>query len=151
MKKQSFLGTGPVIIIPGYLALIITAQIPYSIPLFQQGFLTIFLGGTLCSIGALFVVLGAYQIKKARESNTLATEGLYSLTRNPIYCGHIFFILPGVSIIINNGYSLVSTIISYILFKIFISKEENFLKETFGERFSEYCKKVNQIFPFPKL
>ena len=76
--------------------------------------------------------------------------GIFSVTRNPVYCGHIFFILPGISFAFDNIFCFLATAVSYLLFKILIAREENYLQETFGDDFLRYRERVNQIVPIPR-
>ncbi len=150
MKKQSIWGAGPIIVGPGYITLALIAIYTNPSPLFNSDIVRYLVSSFIGIIGIVFIVLGAYNITKAKQSGTLITSGIYSLTRNPLYCGHIFFLIPAIALFLNNVYGLFSILLSYILFKILIVKEEIFLQSVFGDQYEEYCKSVNQLFPFPR-
>ena len=73
----------------------------------------------------------------------LATEGIYATTRNPMYCGLIFFALPTLSVVVNSGWPiLVGPITWAYLNYIVIAAEEALLTQAFGAQYAAYCEKV---------
>ena len=73
----------------------------------------------------------------------LATQGIYEWTRNPMYCGLIFFALPTLSMVLNTAWPTVVAPITwaYIHFVV-IAAEETLLTESFGAPYKTYCSKV---------
>lgn len=68
--------------------------------------------------------------------------GPYRYLRNPTHFG-LFVMTLGFSLIINSLFSVIFTIISYIIAKFFfLKKEEKILERKYGEIYSEYKKKV---------
>ena len=73
----------------------------------------------------------------------LATEGIYATTRNPMYCGLIFFALPTLSVVVNSGWPiLIGPITWAYLNYIVIAAEEALLTQAFGAQYAAYCEKV---------
>ncbi len=81
---------------------------------------------------------------KIEKSKYLINEGVFSITRNPMYLG-MSILLIGFSIFSTN---LISLVLPFTFMKIvssiFIPKEEQLLFETFGEDYLEYKKKVKR-------
>ena len=111
-------------------------------------------------IGIIFIVLGFYldlsaklksKLFKNVEENKLITDGVYSVTRNPVYTGG-FLICLGAIFIANNLLLFVVPIICWIYMTIFlINTEEKWLRDLYGQEYMDYCKKVNRCIPwFPK-
>tara|TARA_B100000945_G_C20356026_1_gene584694 strand:+ start:342 stop:1040 length:699 start_codon:yes stop_codon:yes gene_type:complete len=73
--------------------------------------------------------------------------GMYSIVRNPIYLSNFFIIL---GIFIALGISIFTILLSLIIFlfyKNIISAEEFFLKNKFGNNYSNWVSKTNVIIP----
>ena len=88
---------------------------------------------------------------KGQYADSLNTDGLYSIMRNPLYAGN-FFIILGLSML-SQSYEVV--LINILLFTGFyipiILVEEHFLIEKFKDTFMEYAKYTPAILPNPKL
>ena len=78
------------------------------------------------------------------NATKLITDGIYKLSRNPMYLGLLLMLL-GISIILNpiGGFFLIPLFILYLnLFQII--PEENALVDLFKEEFLEYKKNVRR-------
>ncbi|VAX38014.1 hypothetical protein MNBD_UNCLBAC01-720 [hydrothermal vent metagenome] len=87
--------------------------------------------------------------KKAnsRKGQALVTEGLYSLTRNPMYLGS-FLIGAGFVFIVWPWWTLpLFAGLFYMRFNKQMVKEEAVLSEQFGKVYQDYCRKSPRIFP----
>ena len=78
------------------------------------------------------------------KSKTLVINGLYKISRNPMYVGFLFYIL-GTAFF----YTHISGLIIAVLFvpymnRFQISLEEQQLNKTFGTQYSEYCQSVRR-------
>ena len=83
-------------------------------------------------------------VKPFEKSNYLLTEGVFKISRNPMYLGMSAIIL-GISLLLGSLSPLLITIVLPILLdRIFICNEENAMEETFGDQFLEYKKKVRR-------
>jgi len=107
------------------------------------------IGTLLLLAGILLLIKSAYKFTIAFNHGELITTGLYALVRNPIYSEWIFFITPGVAILLKSWLVLATSIVTYLCFKYFIIEEEKYLEKKFGNAYLEYKNQVNQIFPFP--
>ncbi len=104
----------------------------------------IFIGFFLMMIGMFFRAWSSGYIDKDRE---LATEGPYSLTRNPLYFGNL---LIGCGIAIGSNNLLTALICGgyYIFFFTFlIAIERKRMKARFGSRYEAWAKDANLFFP----
>ncbi len=102
--------------------------------------LTLFISGIVFAF-ASSLNLGAKALKlgvpKDGDTTELASKGLYRISRNPIYIG--FFLMIGASLmfapnIINFTFGILAIIVHH---RITLS-EERFLKERFGESWTDY-------------
>ena len=104
-------------------------------------------------IGSLFIILGFVLVRKALiivqyfHERKLCTVGIYSKVQHPIYLAWIFIIIPGLVIIIGSVLAFTIPIIMYILFLIFIPREEKYLEKLFGEDYLRYKNSTRRIFP----
>ena len=73
----------------------------------------------------------------------LATEGLYAVTRNPMYSALIFLALPMLSVVVNTAWPLLLSPLTFCYLNfVVIAAEEKLLSEAFGSQYSEYKNKV---------
>lgn len=81
------------------------------------------------------------------EADFLCTSGPYAHVRNPLYLGN-FLIGIGLCIAINEWYAYALFITSYaIVYFIVIPYEERFLKEKFGDVYTEYKAHTGRLLP----
>lgn len=132
-----------------YLALFIPS--PWLFPKYSHALILgaiIILMGILVrciTIGFVYIIRGGKNRRIYAES--LVTDGVYSMCRNPMYLGNILLLL-GFGIFAN---SLIFMLVFFPLFVIFyyaiIKAEEAFLSDKFGEDFDLYRNRVNALFP----
>jgi protein-S-isoprenylcysteine O-methyltransferase Ste14 len=83
----------------------------------------------------------------ARKNNTLVTEGPYSITRNPLYCG-TFLLALAVGVLSQNAVLLAAEVlVGFFYVYVTVSTEERELTATYGDRFRDYCQRVPRFFP----
>lgn len=111
-------------------------------------------------LGVLLIVFGIFMWLSANfgsklddniKNNKLVTTGVYAWVRNPIYSA--FLLLCTGAIMIANNIILLLLPFLYWMFMTALMKntEEKWLKELYGQEYTEYCKKVNRCIPwFPK-
>jgi protein-S-isoprenylcysteine O-methyltransferase Ste14 len=78
-------------------------------------------------------------------AGTLITNGIFSFTRNLIYVGFGFFIL-GQFLVFSNWILLVYITTSFWLFHRQVIREEDYLKEHYGQEYFDYCQNVRRYF-----
>lgn len=114
----------------------------------------------LCIIGFLLILSGLLiyflainaKITSSIKENTLVTQGIYAVVRNPIYSAWLF-ICTGALFLYGN---LILTLILFLVFWLSLTilmkcTEEKWLTKLYGEVYLEYCQKVNRCLPwFPK-
>ncbi|MCK5837359.1 MAG: isoprenylcysteine carboxylmethyltransferase family protein [Desulfobacula sp.] len=104
-----------------------------------------FLGGMLISFFGEFIQLWCFATLDKQQ--TIASKGLYSITRNPMYIGRYFIILGGIVLTGNIWFILAYTLVYYFYMVNRIKREEKTLKKIFGKEYSIYCQKVNRFLP----
>ena len=99
--------------------------------------------------GAAVRTLGKQWTYRARviEGHELITQGPYSLVRNPIYLG-MFGMLLATGLAVGRWRVVVGAIIVFLIgTAIRIRSEERLLRQTFGEKFQEYARRVSAFIP----
>ncbi len=102
------------------------------------------LGGLVAASGALLRIWAAGYIDKGKS---LAQEGPYAMTRNPLYFGS-FFMAIGV-LLAGQGYWLLLPfgVFFLTLYVPVMKREEQELLQGYGEKFLEYARRVPMFFP----
>ena len=148
------IGVGPIIVIPQLLltAIGIVLSINKTILNLYIDYLKI-LFTILGIISILYGILLWYaanfktKIDKYIKNNKLATKGVYSLVRNPIYSS-FFLICIGAILIENNLVLFIIPVICWLYMTIILKHtEEKWLYELYGYQYKEYCKRVNRCIP----
>lgn len=109
--------------------------------------LSLVLGIILIVIGVPIFLIPGSTIHKYFNEGKLATKGVFAYFRHPIYGSWIVFIVPGIVLIINSLLGLTVPLFMYVVFRVLIKEEEEYLEKKFGEEYFEYQKKVGSIFP----
>lgn len=105
--------------------------------------------------GILFVALIWIAIAQHQMSNSwrigidekhktrLVTEGVFSISRNPIFLG-MLSTLFGLFLVIPNALTFMVGITGFISVQIQVRLEEEFLLKTHGEDYNNYCSKTKR-------
>ena len=145
-------GIGPRIAVGGVISFVATWQIGMRLGRFAYWFVPtgvkITLGTVLLALGFYFWLDAVRLIVTRFKSGNLITSGAYRFVRNPMYSGFIVFIVPGISLLLNNPVIILSSIVMMLVFKMSIYKEERYLKQKFGIAYVNYVSRVKQIVPF---
>ncbi|MCB0745645.1 MAG: isoprenylcysteine carboxylmethyltransferase family protein, partial [Ignavibacteriae bacterium] len=81
-------------------------------------------------------------VKPGEESEALITDGVFSISRNPMYVG-MAFILLGIAILLGSVSTFfIIPIFVYIINKKFVIIEEKMLAEKFGRKWISYKEKT---------
>jgi protein-S-isoprenylcysteine O-methyltransferase Ste14 len=97
----------------------------------------------------LFIAAGLFMARKTtvmptRSPDRLVTEGIYRVSRNPMYLG-MLLILSGFPLIMDTIIGLICPLIFFILMdRIVIPREENVIEGVFGEAYLEYKSKIRR-------
>jgi len=83
-------------------------------------------------------------VKPFEKSSSLVTEGVFGISRNPMYLG-MTLILFGVALLLGALTPFAIVIVLPILLNhVFILPEETMLEDAFGDQFREYCERVRK-------
>lgn len=110
----------------------------------------LFAGVVLLVLGIPMLITAVIAAMTAYNRDQLATTGIFSLTRNPVYAAWIMFILPGLVVLSRSWPLLLTPVVAYVVFKICISTEEKYLDQRFGQAYREYRARVNELIPLPR-
>ena len=110
-----------------------------------------FAGGALIVVGLLLLVVAGGLFRRAgtdlipfRNVSALVTNGVYRITRNPMYLG-MALILLGCAITVGSTLALgVPVAFATIIELRFIRPEEAMLRERFPGQYPEYCRRVRR-------
>lgn len=120
--------------------------LPYSLGLYGDlmGLLTVSAGIFLLLFAAGLFIARKTTVMPTRSPNKLVTEGIYRVTRNPMYLG-MLLILSGFPLIIDTIIGLICPLIFFLLMdRIVIPKEEKVIEGVFGEDYLQYKSKIRR-------
>jgi protein-S-isoprenylcysteine O-methyltransferase Ste14 len=97
------------------------------------------------TIGLAYIIRGG---KNRRVyAKTLVKNGIFAHCRNPLYLGNILIVI-GLGIVAHSILFYVLGIPLFIfMYMAIIKAEEDYLANTFGEEYIEYCRNVNRFIP----
>lgn len=75
----------------------------------------------------------------------LKTNGLFSVSRNPVFLG-MLVTLFGIFLILPNSITLLVAVVSTLLFQVQVRLEEEYLKKVHNVFYIEYCQQVSRWF-----
>jgi protein-S-isoprenylcysteine O-methyltransferase Ste14 len=107
-------------------------------------------GMVLLVIGVPMLLVAARALTTAYNSDKLATTGIFGLTRNPIYSAWIVFVIPGLVLMSRSWPLFLTPVVTYIVFKARIRRENEYLERHFGDDYRTYKAQVNELVPFPR-
>jgi len=83
-------------------------------------------------------------VKPFETSNVLITDGVFQITRHPMYLGMVF-ILSGIAVLLGElSPFVVVPIFAYLMDAVFIKAEERMIEGQFPHAWREYKKKVRR-------
>jgi protein-S-isoprenylcysteine O-methyltransferase Ste14 len=110
-----------------------------------------YIGLSLLVISLVWTVIAQTQMKNSWrigiDTNTkteLITNGLFSISRNPIFFGMIITLL-GAFLATPNALTVLFLILGYILIQIQIRLEEEFLTKEHGQEYLKYKQKARRL------
>ena len=108
-------------------------------------------GLILIHLSLIWICIAQYQMRTSwrigidEENDTeLITQGIFSISRNPIFLGMILSVL-GLFIIIPNALTFFTTLSTYFIIQIQIRLEEAFLEKKHGAVYSNYKIKTKRL------
>jgi protein-S-isoprenylcysteine O-methyltransferase Ste14 len=113
---------------------------PWFLPLLAWGYLQYKL------VGRYRLSLGGGGPGMKTMPERLVTGGPYAYTRNPMYLGHILF-LVGLALTLHSELGATIAVASAVFFHVRVTRDEQRLREFFGEPYAEYCARVKRWIP----
>lgn len=152
MAKLNYLGIGPKI---GILTIpLLAGTIVYSVhhnddfKYFSDNTKILLITGIIILLISFFFYFNTLKLLLSGIKETkLITSGLFKISQNPLYFLFITIIIPAISLIVNSWLILVSSVVAYILFKVYIDSEYNELENVFGEEYNKYRRRTPEFFP----
>jgi len=124
----------------------------YFLPIVQIDTPTIkYIGLALLLFSFVWIVIAQVNMKNSWrigiDTNTkteLITNGLFSISRNPVFFGMSLSLL-GLFLITPNALTFLLFVVEYILIQVIIRLEEEFLTKEHGQKYLEYKQKVRRF------
>jgi protein-S-isoprenylcysteine O-methyltransferase Ste14 len=122
---------------------------------FASADIIIYAGEAVFAIGFLIRWTAVVQLGKMftvdvaiDEQHTLKTNGLYNIVRHPSYLG-LILIIAGLGLCMNSALSIIVMVIpTFLAINYRIAVEEKALREEFGEKYTNYSKRIKRIIPY---
>ena len=83
-------------------------------------------------------------IKPFEESTSLVTQGVFRLSRNPMYLGFILLLAVAAFLMGSLAPFLVIPLFIFLIYTLFITIEEKMLTEKVGKSYLDYQKRVRR-------
>jgi len=106
-----------------------------SLPLWFFGFVLLFLGR--------FGLSNSFRLGTPRENTSFTTNGLYRISRNPMYLGVYATILASALYTLNPVVILLGSFVIAVHHKIVLAEEE-YMQKVFGQEYLDYCRRVRR-------
>lgn len=154
MEKLKILGIGPKIagIALPCLVLTIILTLKYQ-PMFnigpEESTLLKYGGALLAFAGFMLYLITVKVLFRGVKETSLVSNGGFYFCSNPLYASILLFMIPGLALLMNSWLILTSSVVGYILFKIYIKAEKQEMEKFFGQRYLDYLKETPEFFPFP--
>ena len=99
--------------------------------------------------GLIFYFSTVRILLKGLKETRLMTKGPYVICQNPLYASLIPIIILALSLLLSSWLVLTTSVVGYILFKIFIKIEYTELEKYSGEENLKYKSESPEFFPRP--
>ncbi len=137
--------------VPLLFAIVLQFLAPLSLPRGSLSPALVVGGGALILVGVAFVVLARRELARqgqptdpGRPTSKLVTTGAFSVSRNPLYLGAVFFLI-GVALALNLPWVLVLLVPSLVACHyVLIAPEERYLAGKFGAEYRMYAASVHR-------
>jgi protein-S-isoprenylcysteine O-methyltransferase Ste14 len=153
MNKLNFFGVGPkigLVLLPWLAMSIITSCLTNYFAYITESSGNLKIAGTILMIfGLSFYFSTVRLLLKGLKETRLVTNGGFYLCQNPLYASFLLFIIPALSLLLNSWLVLTSSLVGYLIFKLYIRGEYQLLEKYFGESYSKYKSETPELFPFP--
>jgi len=99
------------------------------------------------AVSALGEAIQTWSFASLVKNEELTARGPYVLTRNPMYLGRFLLVLGFVLLWANAYVTTVYVVLYYFYMVNRVAREEKMLAPLLGERYAEYCRRVNRFVP----
>ena len=113
---------------------------PWFLPLLAWGYLQ-------------FWLIGKYRIRRGgggpgmdTPPERLVTTGPFAYSRNPMYLGHVIFLL-GLTLSLRSVLAALITVANAVWFHFRVQRDEKRLRERFGQPYLDYTARVRRWIP----
>ena len=108
------------------------------------GLTAVGVGTAVAGVVSFRIVKTTVNPLKPEAASALVTNGIYQLTRNPMYLGALIVLL-GWSVFLANALTFIVAVTFVLYLNLFqIIPEEKALRTRFGPEFAAYCAKVRR-------
>ena len=143
----------PLLLIALFLLALISVRHPYGRPPLGGSWEFFCIAVSFAGLG-IRILTGGYVPEgtsgrnvKGQVADVLNTTGVYSLVRHPLYLGN-FLIWLGISLFWGLWwFSLIIVLILWLYYERIMFAEEEFLREKFGEAFTEWADQIPAFIP----
>jgi len=113
-------------------------------PLTWAGLVPLLMGMAMAIAGARAFGRAGTSVRPFRDAKALVTDGIFRVSRNPMYLGMISALL-GVAILLGTiGAFLPVPLFFFVLQHSFVQPEEAMLERLFGESYRDYRRRVRR-------
>ncbi|MFN8254173.1 MAG: isoprenylcysteine carboxylmethyltransferase family protein [Bacteroidales bacterium] len=109
-------------------------------------------GLTFIHVAFVWILIAQLQMDKSwrigfdkQQHTELKTNGLFKFSRNPVFLG-MSVSLFGIFLVIPNAFTLLVFVLGFVSFHLQIRLEEEYLKNSHSESYTNYCQKVGRWF-----
>jgi protein-S-isoprenylcysteine O-methyltransferase Ste14 len=113
---------------------------PWYLPIMVWGYLQYRL------IGTYRIRLGGGGPGMRTPPERLVTSGPYAWCRNPMYLGHIIFLI-GLALTFQSRLAALITAATIAWFQVRVRRDERRLRDRFGRAYADYCVRVRRWVP----
>lgn len=132
------------------LSLLLQKLIPIS-ALFFKSQIAAVLGYLFVALGIIFSLPAIVKFIRSKNTlitiksaNSLQTDGVYAITRNPMYLG-LLFLYTGIAVFAGNWWTFILIpLVVMIITTYVIGREEKYLLDAFGQDYTSYKIKVRR-------
>ena len=155
-KKEdiSLLGVGPKMLITFTPIIIIFGILNsrfysiFKIPI--EFYWMVIIGSSLIILGLFIFLKSEKIISSAFKSSKLEISKTYAYVRHPMYASWGLGTFPGILCFFNSWFLFLLLPMYYLIVRIYIKKEEDFMLKKYGKDYIDYKNNVNAFFPKPK-
>lgn len=153
MKKLDFYGIGPKIgrvLIPWLALSIVLSCITDNFKFNAERWTGLTMAGTILLVfGLIFYFTSVKLLLNGLKEGKLVTKGTFSLCQNPLYMAFILFLIPALALLLNSWLVLTSSLVGFVLMKVYVIKEYQMLEEFFGNEYLKYKNETPEFIPLP--